>query len=63
MPGSILSQGEMWKRLTGDKILPTRDYRNEKKQWCGLLSDLVLFRLVAPPLQAGVVGLYLVQGV
>jgi hypothetical protein len=29
----------------------------------GLLSGLVLFRLVAPPVQSRVVGSYLVQGV
>jgi hypothetical protein len=33
-----------------------------KKRKCGLLLGLVLFSLVAPPLQPGVVGLYLVRG-
>jgi hypothetical protein len=30
---------------------------------CLLLQSLVIFRLVAPPLQSGVVGSYLVSGV
>jgi hypothetical protein len=47
----------------GGKILPGHDYRNEGKRWCGLLLALVLFRLVAPPLQSGVVGPYLILGV
>jgi hypothetical protein len=34
-----------------------------KKHKRGLLPGLVFFRLVAPPLQPGVVGLYPVQGV
>jgi hypothetical protein len=34
-----------------------------KKHKYGLLQGLVLFRLVAPPLQPGVVGLYPVWGV
>jgi hypothetical protein len=38
-------------------------YRNKGKRWCGLLPSLVLFKLVGPPLQSGVVGSYLVQGV
>jgi hypothetical protein len=36
---------------------------NEGKRWLGLLLGLVLFRLVAPPLQPGVVGPYLAWGV
>jgi hypothetical protein len=35
----------------------------EKKVWCRLLPDLVLFRLVVPPLQPGVVGPFLVRGI
>jgi hypothetical protein len=46
----------MWSELTGAKILPSHDYHNEGKQWCGLLPGLVLFRLVVPPIQSGVVG-------
>jgi hypothetical protein len=34
-----------------------------KKRKCGLLLRIVLFRLVAPPLQSGVVGLYPIRGV
>jgi hypothetical protein len=34
-----------------------------KRQWCGLLSGLVRFRLVAPPLHPGVIGPYPVRGV
>jgi hypothetical protein len=63
MPGPILGQGERWNGQTGDEILPPHDYRNEGKRWCGLLSGLVLFRLVAPPVQLGVVRLYPVRGV
>jgi hypothetical protein len=33
----------MWSELTGAKILPSHDYHNEGKQWCGLLPGLVLF--------------------
>jgi hypothetical protein len=49
--------------LTGGKILSAHDYHKEGKRWCGLLSGLVLFRFVAPHLQLGVVGPYLIQGV
>jgi hypothetical protein len=35
--------------------------RGGVKGRCGLLPGLVLFRLVAPPLQLGVVGLYLAR--
>jgi hypothetical protein len=52
----VPGQGERWNGLTDGKILPDHDYCNEGKRWCGLLSGLVLFRLVAPPLQPGVVG-------
>jgi hypothetical protein len=34
-----------------------------KKRKCGLLSGIDLFRLVVPPLQPGVVGLYPVRDV
>jgi hypothetical protein len=47
----------------GGKILPAHIYHNEKKQRRGLLSGLVLFRLVAPPLQPGLVGPYPIRGV
>jgi hypothetical protein len=32
------------------------DYSDEVKRWFELLLSLILFRLVAPPLQPGVVG-------
>jgi hypothetical protein len=47
----------------GGEILLAHIYRNEGKRRCGLLPDLVLFRLVAPPLKPGVMGPYSVQGV
>jgi hypothetical protein len=43
---------------TGGEILPTHVYCKEEKQRCGLLPGLVIFSLVAPPLQPGVVGPY-----
>jgi hypothetical protein len=49
-----------WVRQIGGKILPARIYRNEEERWRRLLLDSVLFRLVAPPLQPGVVEPYLV---
>jgi hypothetical protein len=48
--------------LIGDEILTTHGYRYKEKDWCGLLPGLVRFRLVAPPLQPGVVVPYLVWG-
>jgi hypothetical protein len=48
--------------LTGGEILPTHSYQYGGKYWCGLLSGLVLFSLVIPPLKPGVVGSYLVWG-
>jgi hypothetical protein len=59
----ILGQGGRQARHTGGKILPAHVYCDEEERWCGLLRGSVLFRLVAPPLQAAVVGPYLVQGV
>jgi hypothetical protein len=49
-------------RPTGGEILPAHGYRDGGSDWCGLLSGRVLFRLVVPPLQPGVVGPYLVRG-
>jgi hypothetical protein len=43
-------------------FLPTPNVERKKRKR-GLLLGLVLFRLVAPPLQLGVVGIYLVWGV
>jgi hypothetical protein len=48
---------------TGGEILPARIYQNEEERWRGLLPGSVLSRLVAPPLQTGVVGPYPVRGV
>jgi hypothetical protein len=47
--------------LIGGEILPTHGYRDGRKDWCGLLQGLALFRLVVPPLQPGVVGPYPIQ--
>jgi hypothetical protein len=44
--------------LTGGEIFLADDYHNEGKLWCALLLVLVFIRLVAPPLQPGVVGPY-----
>jgi hypothetical protein len=43
--------------------MPTDDYHNRGKYCHALLSGLLLFRLVVPPLQLGVVGPYPVWGV
>jgi hypothetical protein len=48
---------------TGGEIMPAHVYRNGEDKWCILLLGLVLFRLVAPPLQPGVVEPYPVWGV
>jgi hypothetical protein len=47
---------------TSGKILLTYDYQDRGTYWCKLLPSLILFRLVVPPLQSGVVAPYLVQG-
>jgi hypothetical protein len=43
-------------RKTGGEIPPTHVNHRVEKWWCGLLPELVLSRLVAPPLQPSVVG-------
>jgi hypothetical protein len=48
--------------LTDGEILLTRGCRDEIKDRYGSCPDLVLFRLVVPPLQPGVVGPYPVWG-
>jgi hypothetical protein len=48
--------------LTGGKILIARGYRDVREDQYGSLLGLTLFRLVAPPLQLGVVGPYPVHG-
>jgi hypothetical protein len=62
MPGLITGRGGRWNGLTGGEILSTHDYHNEGKRWCGSLPGLVLFRLVAPHLQPGVVGPFVARG-
>jgi hypothetical protein len=42
----------------GCEILTVHVYRNEEERRCELLQGSVLFRLVVPPLQTGVVGSY-----
>jgi hypothetical protein len=49
-------------RQTGDEILPGRGYCNGREDYYRLFLGLVLFTLVAPPLQLGVVRPYLVWG-
>jgi hypothetical protein len=60
---TILGQGGRQVRQTGGKILSAHIYHDEEERWCGSFLGSVLFRLVTPPLQPGVVGLYSVQGV
>jgi hypothetical protein len=47
---------------TGGQILSVRAYLDEREDWYESFLDLVLFRMVAPPLQLGVVGPNLVLG-
>jgi hypothetical protein len=47
---------------TGGEILPVRGYHYGREDWFGLILGLVLFRLVAPPLQLEVVGPYIIWG-
>jgi hypothetical protein len=49
--------------LTDGEILLARGRRDESKDRYGSGPDLVLFRLVVPPLQPGVVGSYPVWGI
>jgi hypothetical protein len=63
MPRPVPSQGGRQVGQTGGKIPPAHVYRNKEEGWRGLLPGLVLFRLVTPPLQLGVVGSYPTQGV
>jgi hypothetical protein len=48
--------------LIAGKIMPAHGYQNGGSDWCGLLPSRVLFRLVVPPLQSGVMEPYLVCG-
>jgi hypothetical protein len=63
VPGPILGRGGRRVGQIGGEILHAHIFCNEKERWCRLLPGLVLFRFVAPPLQTGVVGPYLVRGV
>jgi hypothetical protein len=47
----------------GGEILRTHVYHNKEERWCVLILGSVLFLLVTPPLQPGVVGSYLIWGV
>jgi hypothetical protein len=46
----------------GGEILPIHGYREGRWDRYGSFPSLVLFKLVSPPLQSGVVGPYLVRG-
>jgi hypothetical protein len=61
-PSVPWAKGRRWSGLTGGKILPAHDYRDNGMYWHGILLGLVLFRLVVPPLQAGIVGPYPIRG-
>jgi hypothetical protein len=63
MPGPVLGRGGRPVRQTGGEIMHAHVYCNEEERWHGLLLSSVLFRLLAPPLQSGVVEPYLIQGV
>jgi hypothetical protein len=47
---------------TYSEILPVHGYHDGREDQYGLFWSLVLFRLMAPPLQPGVVGPCLVWG-
>jgi hypothetical protein len=59
---SQIGGGEMRSKLTGGEILSAHGYQ-DGGCWHGLLPELVIFRLVVPPLQSGVVGSYRILGV
>ena len=61
-PGLTLARGGRQDGQTSGEILPIHIYSNEGKIRYGLLPGLVLFRLVTPPLQSGVVRPYPVWG-
>jgi hypothetical protein len=63
-PWNVPSWGMMIRQtgLTGGKILPTHGHRDGGKDRSRLLPGPIPFRLVVPPLHAGVVGPYLVWG-
>jgi hypothetical protein len=47
---------------TCGKILPVYDHHDGREDRFGSLLSSILFRLVAPPLQLGVVGPYRIRG-
>jgi hypothetical protein len=49
-------------RQTGGEIPPAHGYHYEREGQYGIFLGLVLFWMVAPPLQPGAVGSYLVWG-
>jgi hypothetical protein len=55
MPGPILGRGGRRVRQTCGELLPAHVYCNKEERWCGLLLGSILFWLVAPHLQHGVV--------
>jgi hypothetical protein len=59
-PEPVPGRGGRQNGQTSGEILPTQVYRKEKRR---MLPGLVLFTLVASPLQPGVVGPYSVWGV
>jgi hypothetical protein len=63
---TIGGTGRITKRINkgwvGGKILTFHGYRDEREDQYRLFPSLILFRLVAPPLQSGVVGPYVVWG-
>jgi hypothetical protein len=66
-PRHVLSQGggEGGMRRTElivGEIPSAHGYQDKGKYWCGLISSLVLFRLVVFPLSTGVVESYPVRG-
>jgi hypothetical protein len=63
MPGPVLGQGGRCTEQIGGEIKPAHVYYNEKNVTVWIIPSLVLFRLVAPPLQPGVVEPYMVWGV
>jgi hypothetical protein len=63
MPGPVLGQGGRCTGQIGGEIKPAHIYYNEEKVTVWIIPSLVLFRLVAHPLQPGVVEPYMVWGV
>jgi hypothetical protein len=62
-PRLCLGLGERRNGLRGGKILPAYVYHNRGMHWRELVLGLVLFKLVAPPFQSGMVESYPVHDV